>query len=56
MPYVPKKNPADRIQAYEAVYFARKHGLTALQARTILAKVGPSRIKATAEALKLKKT
>lgn len=55
MPYVPKKNPADRIQAYEAVYFARKHGLTALQARTILAKVGPSRIKATAEALKLKR-
>lgn len=30
-------------QAYEVAYFARKHGLTAAEARTIIAKAGPDR-------------
>lgn len=55
-----KRGAADRSQvaggeAYEVDYFAKKHGITAAQARELIAKHGNNREKLVAEAAKLKK-
>jgi hypothetical protein len=42
-------------QGYEVNYFARKHGLTAQEARDIIKRVGNNREKLNAEAAKGKK-
>jgi hypothetical protein len=42
-------------QAYEVSYFARKHNITAEQAREVIAQAGPSRDKANQPAARRKK-
>ena len=54
-----KRGAADRrtvaaSEGYEVSYFARKHGITAEQARDLIAKVGGDRVKLDAAAEKLK--
>ena len=41
-------------QGYEVSYFAKKHGITAEQARDLIKRVGPNREKLNAAAEKLK--
>ena len=41
-------------EPYEVAYFAKKHGLTASEAREILEKAGPSREAADAAAMRSK--
>lgn len=55
-----KRGAADRRkvaggEAYEVAYFARKHGITADQARALIKRVGNDRKKLDAAAEKLKK-
>ena len=42
-------------EGYEVYYFARKHGITAAQAREIIRRIGNDRDKLNAEASKLKR-
>jgi hypothetical protein len=55
-----KRGGADRRrvageQPYEVSYFARKHNITAEQARAVIAQAGPSREKANQLAARRKK-
>ncbi|MER8762878.1 DUF3606 domain-containing protein [Mesorhizobium sp. M0968] len=55
-----KRGPADRSrisadEPYEVDYFAKKHGITQGQAREIIKKHGPSRMKCDVAATALKR-
>ncbi|MGE0006715.1 MAG: DUF3606 domain-containing protein [Parvibaculaceae bacterium] len=48
------RSKVSKSEAYEVAYFARKHGISAAQARALIDKVGNSRTKLAAAAKKLK--